>query len=342
MHAAGLALAGVDWPGDEEVLSEALRAAGMPRRHVVVNDAFAALRAGSPDGVGVVSCAGTGCITAARSPDGRVFRTLAVGYGEWGGSWELAREGVHAVARARHGTGAATALTDRIPQALGLPDADALFRAIARDDYHPEPTLARVVLGAADEGDSVAIQIAAAGGHGLARSAAAAAARLELEAPFLVIRSGGVHRAGCARARRRVRRRRAGPAARLPGAAAAGIAGGGRRPARARPDRPGRAVRPPPPARGGRSMTLMRDEIGQQPEAIARTLEATRPAAAALAADVRRRRCDVVVLVARGTSDHAAIYARYLLEARCGLSRASLRRASTPPIGRRSTSAARS
>jgi len=197
VHAAGLALAGVDWPGDEKVLSDALRAAGMPRRHVVVNDAFAALRAGSPDGVGVVSCAGTGCITAARSPDGRVFRTLAVGYGEWGGSWELAREGVHAVARARHGTGPPTALTERIPQALGLPDADALFRAIAREDYHPEPSLARVVLGAAGDGDSVAILIAAAGGDGLARSAAAAAARLELEPPVLVVRSGGVHRAGC-------------------------------------------------------------------------------------------------------------------------------------------------
>ena len=34
---------------------------------------------------------------------------------------------------------------------------------------------------------------------------------------------------------------------------------------------------------------------------------------------MRARGCDIVVLVARGTSDHAAIYARYLLEARCGL-----------------------
>jgi len=66
-------------------------------------------------------------------------------------------------------------------------------------------------------------------------------------------------------------------------------------------------------------VTFMRDEIGEQPAAIERTLAATRPAAAALADDVRRRGCDVVVLVARGTSDHAAIYARYLLEARCGL-----------------------
>ena len=66
-------------------------------------------------------------------------------------------------------------------------------------------------------------------------------------------------------------------------------------------------------------MSLMREEIGQQSGGVERTLATTRPAAAALAAAVRARGCDIVVLVARGTSDHAAIYARYLLEARCGL-----------------------
>ena len=35
---------------------------------------------------------------------------------------------------------------------------------------------------------------------------------------------------------------------------------------------------------------------------------------------MRGRGLDRVVLVARGTSDHVAIYARYLLEARCALS----------------------
>ncbi len=66
-------------------------------------------------------------------------------------------------------------------------------------------------------------------------------------------------------------------------------------------------------------MSVMREEITQQAAGVERTLAATRPAAAALAADVRERGCEIVVLVARGTSDHAAIYARYLLEARCGL-----------------------
>ena len=64
----------------------------------------------------------------------------------------------------------------------------------------------------------------------------------------------------------------------------------------------------------------MRREIAEQPAAVAATLEQAREPAAALVQAVRERGLDRVVLVARGTSDHVAIYARYLLEARCALS----------------------
>ena len=64
----------------------------------------------------------------------------------------------------------------------------------------------------------------------------------------------------------------------------------------------------------------MRREIAEQPAAVTATLAAVAAPAAVLAADVRARGLDRVVLVARGTSDHVAIYGRYLLEARCALS----------------------
>ena len=64
----------------------------------------------------------------------------------------------------------------------------------------------------------------------------------------------------------------------------------------------------------------MRREIGEQPATVAATLAQVAAPAAALALVVRDRALDRVVLVARGTSDHVAIYARYLLEARCALS----------------------
>jgi glutamine---fructose-6-phosphate transaminase (isomerizing) len=60
----------------------------------------------------------------------------------------------------------------------------------------------------------------------------------------------------------------------------------------------------------------MRREIAEQPAAVAATLAQVAEPAAVLATAVRERGLDRVVLVARGTSDHVALYARYLLEAR--------------------------
>ncbi len=60
-------------------------------------------------------------------------------------------------------------------------------------------------------------------------------------------------------------------------------------------------------------------EIREQPQALARTVEGVRSAAAALAQDVRRRKIEWVMIAARGTSDHAAVYATYLLAAYNGL-----------------------
>jgi glucosamine--fructose-6-phosphate aminotransferase (isomerizing) len=65
--------------------------------------------------------------------------------------------------------------------------------------------------------------------------------------------------------------------------------------------------------------TRMRQEIAEQPAAVADTLRALAGPTAALADAVRARGVDRVVLIARGSSDHAAIYGRYLLEGRCGI-----------------------
>ncbi|MGZ6343967.1 MAG: SIS domain-containing protein [Candidatus Limnocylindrales bacterium] len=57
----------------------------------------------------------------------------------------------------------------------------------------------------------------------------------------------------------------------------------------------------------------LRDEIGEQPAVAARILDASRPRLAKVAASLRRRQIELVVIAARGTSDHAAIYAQYVL-----------------------------
>jgi glutamine---fructose-6-phosphate transaminase (isomerizing) len=63
----------------------------------------------------------------------------------------------------------------------------------------------------------------------------------------------------------------------------------------------------------------LRDEIREQPEVAARLLRGAGPVVRAVADAVRREGIGLVVIAARGTSDHAAVYAQYVLGARNGL-----------------------
>ena len=66
-------------------------------------------------------------------------------------------------------------------------------------------------------------------------------------------------------------------------------------------------------------MTL-HDEILEQPAALRRQLDSSRDALTQLADRLRADPVETVVIAARGTSDHAAIYAQYVLGVRNGLS----------------------
>ncbi len=64
----------------------------------------------------------------------------------------------------------------------------------------------------------------------------------------------------------------------------------------------------------------LHDEIFEQPDAARRQLASSSDALDALAARLRAKPIASVVIAARGTSDHAAIYAQYVLGVRNGLS----------------------
>jgi glucosamine--fructose-6-phosphate aminotransferase (isomerizing) len=66
-------------------------------------------------------------------------------------------------------------------------------------------------------------------------------------------------------------------------------------------------------------MTLMRDEIHEIPSVVERLLREGVEERRAAARAVHEARPRWVAIVARGTSDHAAIYARYLIETHLGL-----------------------
>jgi len=66
-------------------------------------------------------------------------------------------------------------------------------------------------------------------------------------------------------------------------------------------------------------MSLMMKEIFEQPEALRRTIRGERAHAREFAALARKRKFRLIVLVARGTSDNAAQFGRYLFELTSGI-----------------------
>src|SRR5207247_6215430 len=66
-------------------------------------------------------------------------------------------------------------------------------------------------------------------------------------------------------------------------------------------------------------MSITLTEIAQQPDACDRTLRSEAKRMIRVARAIRKRDVPLIVLAARGTSDNAALFARYLLEIRTGI-----------------------
>ena len=64
----------------------------------------------------------------------------------------------------------------------------------------------------------------------------------------------------------------------------------------------------------GPELARLLAEIDEQPQVVARLLDNQRAAVHAVARTIRERQPSTIVLVARGSSDNAAVYGRYLLE----------------------------
>jgi len=187
-------LAGVDWPSDPLRLGPVLDGLGVTGGRLVLNDAFAALRAGTTGPVGCVSIAGTGGVCAGRNAHGEVARTMGVGIGEGSGAWTLVSGALGAVAEAHHRSGPATALSDRLVDWAGSDGVEAFFEGVTRGTVPVGADLAPLVLEVAAAGDEVATAVARDAGARHGRDLAGLADRLGLcGGPVEVVLAGGVH-----------------------------------------------------------------------------------------------------------------------------------------------------
>lgn len=193
-------MAGVDRPGDAEVVRGIMRRIGLGARVLIVNDALVALEAGAPGSPGVVIIAGTGSISYGRNADGEAARAGGWGYvlGDEGSGYWIGRHALRAVVREADRRGPRTSLTPRTLAHFGVARPQDLIHEIYYGGMRPGAiaALASEVFGAFEEGDVVAAGILEVGVRELVSSAASVVERLRLEhEPFTFVLSGGIFRA---------------------------------------------------------------------------------------------------------------------------------------------------
>jgi len=151
------ALAGIDWDEDKELLAPVVAALGLEKRCELINDSFAALFAGIPQGIGCVSIAGTGGKTAGRTWNKSV-QTMGMELGEGGGAGQLVDNALDLIARSHHGIIEKSSMYLELPLAAGFSDPTAFFTAIARERVHVNENLAPLIFDLAAKGDLLAIE----------------------------------------------------------------------------------------------------------------------------------------------------------------------------------------
>ncbi len=195
--AACLGLAGAGRPGDQAAIRAWAERVQLASRVEVTNDAALLLAAGTPEGWGLAVIAGTGSIAYARAADGRTSRAGGWGYllGDEGSAYDLALNGLRAVARAADEQIPPTSLTERFLGKLNLQAPAELIPAIYQGNWDRAAlaSLAPLVLEAAAAGDEVALNVVERAAAWLAHTAVVAARRLGLDdQPVPVALAGGV------------------------------------------------------------------------------------------------------------------------------------------------------
>ena len=190
------ALAGIDWEEDKELLSPVVSSLGLESKCSLINDSFAALFAGIPQGIGCVSIAGTGGKSAGRTATKSV-QTMGMELGEGGGAGQLVDIALDLIAQAHHGVIEKTDLYTRLPLAVGFKDPVEFFTAIARSRIQLDESLAPLIFELADGGDAIAIEAVTRVAKQHAIDIQGIVKQLDFSgAPIELIRAGGLHTAG--------------------------------------------------------------------------------------------------------------------------------------------------
>ena len=183
-----LAMAGADWDEDAAMLHKALVERGFPESAVVVNDALAALYAGTRDGIGCVSNAGTAGKVIGRDKV-QTIATIGGVVGEGAGALQISMEILTQCIYAFNGREEKTPIYYEV---LGDTPEVEFFRNLTRKGYHHTSSIAPKVFEASLQGDRLAILAVERTALDHANDVIAIAKRLEIESDLTVVCSGGL------------------------------------------------------------------------------------------------------------------------------------------------------
>ena len=197
--AAGLGVAGYDFPSDRAGHLQAIAALGLSCPVEVVNDGMNGLLAGATRGIGVNVTAGSSNNCRGRNKDGKVGRIVGNGirFGEFGGALEIVERGLQIVNYAWIKRISPTLLTKIYIEAVNARDEMDLMEGLSSGRYHLSSKLAIKIMEAARAGDAAARDVAQWAGEELGWLAVSAARQIEMENDEVeIIQSGSVFEAG--------------------------------------------------------------------------------------------------------------------------------------------------
>lgn len=193
LAAAAFALSGGVWPEDIELLRQGVRRLGLGRRQTVVHDAFALVRAATPDGIGLGIRCSTRVGIAAVNSNGERWHPPVSALAP--GGIDLGQQALAAVQKSHLGLGPATSLSAGLMNFFDAASAaDVIHYCTARDtDKHwlHQGKLAAIVLAEAEDGDPVSQRIVAEAGRRIAQVAVAGARTAGLAHGAVTVVLGG-------------------------------------------------------------------------------------------------------------------------------------------------------
>jgi N-acetylglucosamine kinase-like BadF-type ATPase len=193
-----LGLAGAGAERDRQVLTEAiqarLHAMGLPSLPISIKtDGRIALEGAFNGGPGVVVVAGTGSVVMGKSLEGETHSIGGWGrvIGDEGSGYFIGLEALRAVSREIDGRGEAGRLRVSLSSRFGLETRERIIAAIYREKFDI-PSIAPVVLEAAEAGDRVALGILGRAARDFSLQVVAAVDRLGVQGGTGVVMTGGL------------------------------------------------------------------------------------------------------------------------------------------------------